>query len=132
MITLNEYNFQIAPLRYDSDEIASESFLTDFIQNVFSFGKIDENTKYEELTKFRDMLVEPQNLFGKSPETAQFFFTLKPVLIDKKKNIISIQNINFELLFDHLMDTYGEKRLNNLFYKTYRGSDIKKFNKNSK
>ena len=126
---MSEYTFDISPLRYDKDEIVTESFLTEFIQNVFSFSKVDENTKYEELTKFRDMLVEPHNLFGKSPETAQFFFTLKPVLIDTKKNIISIQNINFALLFDHLIDTYGEKRLNNLFYKTYSGADIKKFNK---
>lgn len=123
------YDFELAPLRYDQDEIASESFLTDFISNIFSFSKVDEKTKYEELTKFRDMLIEPQNLFGKAPETAQYFFTLKPVIVDKKKNIISIQRINYALLFKHIMDTYDEKKLNTIFYKTYDSSDIKKFNR---
>lgn len=125
---MNEFKFELPPLRYDKDEIVTEGFLMNFVQNVFSFGKVDENTKYEELSKFRDMLCEPQNLFGKAPETAQYFFTLKPVIVDKKKNIISIQRINYQLLFDHLMDTYGEKKLNTLFYKTYGGLDIKKFN----
>ena len=108
--------FELPPLRYDKDEIVTESFLTDFINNIFSFGKVDEKTKAEELVKFKDMLVEPQNLFGKAPETAQYLFTLKPVIIDKKKNIISIQRINFELLFKHILDSYGEKKLNTIFY----------------
>ena len=123
------YDFDLVPLWYDQDEIASESFLADFIKNIFSIGKVDEKTKYEELTKFKDMLVEPQNLFGKAPESAQYFFTLKPVIIDKKKNIISIQRINYQLLFKHILDTYGEKKLNTIFYKTYDRSDIKKFNR---
>ena len=126
---MNNYNFEMEPLRYDADEIATESFLTDFIKNIFSFGTVDEKSKYMELTKFRDMLVEPQNLFGKAPETAQIFFTLKPVVIDKKKNIISIQRINFQQLFKHILDTYGEKKLNTIFYKTYDGFDIRKFNR---
>ena len=126
---MSNYNFDLPPLRYDVDEIATESFLTDFVKNIFSFGKVDEKTKYTELTSFKDMLVEPQNLFGKAPETAQIFFTLKPVVVDKKKNIISIQRINFQLLFKHILDTYGEKKLNTIFYRTYDGSDIKKFNR---
>lgn len=126
---MDSYNFDLSPIRYDTDLIATENFLTDFIKNIFPFGKVDEKTKYEELTKFRDMLVEPQNLFGKAPESAQYFFTLKPVIVDKKKNIISIQRINYQLLFKHILDTYGEKKLNTIFYKTYDGSDIRKFNR---
>ncbi len=72
---MSEFNFELPPLRYDKDEIVTEGFLTNFIQNVFSFGKVDENTKYEELSKFRDMLCEPQNLFGKAPESTIFLYT---------------------------------------------------------
>ena len=100
-----DFQFDLFPLKYDYDQIATENFLTDFIKNVFSFGTITEKTKYEELTKFRDMLIEPQNLFGKAPETAQYFFTLRPVIVDRKKNIISIHRINYELLFKHIDDT---------------------------
>lgn len=126
---MDHFEFTMPPLRYDADEIVTESFLTDFIKNIFPFGKVDEATKAEELVKFRDMLMEPQNLFGKAPETAQYFFTLKPVIVDTKKNIISIQRIDFYQLFHHVLETYGEKRLETIFYKTYDGKDIKKFNK---
>lgn len=124
---MEKFNFEMPPLTYDYDEVASESFLTDFIKNVFSFNssKNAENT----ITKFRDMLVEPRNLFGKDPETTTIFFTLKPVIIDKKKGIISIQRISFDLLFKRMLETYGEKKLNAIFYRTYDSSDIKKFKK---
>lgn len=124
---MEKFNFEMPPLTYDYDEVASESFLTEFIKNVFSFNsqKNAENT----ITKFRDMLVEPKNLFGKDPETTSIFFTLKPVIIDKKKGIISIQRINFDLLFKRMLETYGEKKLNAIFYRTYDSADIKKFKK---
>ena len=124
---MKNFNFEIPVISYDYDEAATESFLSDFVKNVFFFNadKNAENT----ITKFKDMLIEPKNLFGKNPETTEIFFTLSPVVINNKKGFISIQKINFELLFKRMLETYGERRLTSIFYKTYAAGDIKKFNK---
>lgn len=125
---MEDFNFTLPPLRYDNDEVATENFLTNFINNVFSFGNVSKQHHSEEIIKFKEMLCDPKYLFGNLPEPAQFPFALKPVIIDTKKSLISIHNLNFKLLFKHIKDTYGEKHLNTIFYKTYALGDIKKFN----
>lgn len=122
--------FELDIPRYSGmTEVATEGFLTDFIKNVFPFGFLDGKSKRDRITEFKDMLTDPQNLFGKSPETSPYVFNPGIIRVDNAKGIISIQHINFDLLFKHVRDTYDEKKLTAIFYRTYKDKDIKKFNK---
>ena len=124
----NKWEFDIPSNIYGISEVATEGLIKDFINNVFSFGKVDTDKKVEEIVKFSEIIWDSENLFGKNPETSPYAFQLNVAKIDTKLGIISIRNINFKLLFKHIKDTYGEKRLDTLFYRTYGAKDIKKFN----
>lgn len=124
----NGFSLESVPTPY-MHEIATEGFLSDFVKNVFSFGKISPQEKRETVSSFQAMLADPKNLFGKAPETAPYLFNPSVVRVDNAKGIIVISHINFELLFRHITDTYDEKKLSAIFYRTYDARDIKKFNK---
>ena len=114
-----------------NESIATEGFITDFIKNVFSFGKIDKNHKPDQLTPYKEIIDQNgnQEIFSKAPHTAYNYLTLSPVVVDNERGIIVIRKINFELLIKHIRDSYGEKKLDSIFYRTYGSSDISKFNK---
>ena len=114
-----------------SDSIATEGFIKDFIKNVFSFGKIDKDHKPDQLTSYKEIIDQNgnQEIFSKAPHTAYSYFTLSPVVIDNERGIIVIRKINFELLIQRIRESYGEKKLDSIFYRTYGSSDISKFNK---
>ena len=121
----NGFSIDFPELR--DSEVITEGFLRDFVNNVFKLKTGDPRT---EITKFKDMLQDPKNLFGKAPEVSPYTFTLSfnPVLIDNKRGVIAINYINFRLLFIHIKQTYDEKNLSAIFYKTYNKRDIEKFN----
>lgn len=127
---MNDYEIltTLESLLIPHDVIATEGLLSVIKDKMFSFGIVSKDREQEEIVKFKNMLTDPQGLFGKLPEPAQYI-TPFDVVVDKKKQIISIQNINYELLFDRIRDTYGEKRLELIFYRTYKRSHIKKFKK---
>ena len=114
-----------------SDSIATEGFIKDFIKNVFSFGKIDKDHKPDQLTSYKEIIDQNgnQEIFSKAPHAAYSYFTLNPVVIDNERGIIVIRKINFELLIQRIRESYGERKLDSIFYKTYGSSDINKFNK---
>ena len=113
------------------ESIATEGFITDFIKNVFSFGKIDKSHKNDELTPYKDIIDQNgnQEIFSKSPHAAYNYFSFSPVIIDKERQIIVIRKINFDLLIKRIRESFGEKKLDSIFYRTYGSSDIAKFNK---
>ena len=123
--------FSIDEMSLENKNIATEGILKDFIDNVFSFGKIDKKYEEEEISKFKDIIAASDNLFGKMPEASPYLYSMSYVKINNEEGFISIHNINFELLFKHIYDTYGEKKLDKIFYRTYKSSDIKRF-KNKK
>ena len=83
-----------------NDSIATEGFITDFIKNVFSFGKIDKDHKPDQLTPYKEIIDQNgnQEIFSKAPHTAYNYFNFSPVVIDNKRGIIVIRKINFDLL----------------------------------
>lgn len=115
----------------NNTEIATEGFFTDFIKNAFAFNKIDKNFKPDNLTEYSEIIDQNANgeIFSKNPHTAFQYFTIKPVVIDNKRQIITIRRLNFQLLIHRIRESYGEKKLDTIFYRTYGSKDIKKFNK---
>lgn len=115
----------------NNSEIATEGFFTDFIKNVFAFNKIDKNFKPDNLTEYSEIIDQNANgeIFSKNPHTAFQYFTIKPVVVDNKRQIITIRKIDFQLLIHRIRESYGEKKLDTIFYRTYGSKDIKKFNK---
>lgn len=112
----------------ENQYIALESFF-DLIGNIFPFGNFIES-KETKIMKFRDMLSEPDELFGKNPEPSKYNHILGSLVkVDDKAGVISIKGINFSLLFYRVTEVYGEKSLKQIFYKTYLPKDIDKFNK---
>ena len=110
-------------------EIATEGIISDTLKNVFSFGNIDNNSRVESVGRFIDIIEAPWNLFGKNPETAPYALQLSYVKVDEKLGFISITNISFKTLFARIAETYGEKKLNAIFYRTYTAKSIRKFNR---
>ena len=115
----------------NNSEIATEGFFTDFIKNVFAFNKIDKNFKPDNLTEYSEIIDQNANgeIFSKNPHTAFQYFTIKPVVVDNKRQIITIRKLDFQLLIHRIRESYGEKKLDTIFYRTYGSKDIKKFNK---
>ena len=66
------------------ESIATEGFITDFIKNVFSFGKIDKNHKPDQLTPYKEIIDQNgnQEIFSKHPHTAYNYLNLSLVLVD--------------------------------------------------
>ena len=121
-----DYNYEI-----NDNEIATEGFFTNFIKNIFAFNKLDKNFKPDNLSEYSEIIDQNANgeIFSKNPHAAFQYFTVKPVVIDNKRQIITIRKINFQLLIHRIRESYGEKKLDMIFYKTYGSKDIKKFNK---
>ena len=115
----------------NNSEIATEGFFTDFIKNVFAFNKIDKNFKPDNLAEYSEIIDQNANgeIFSKNPHTAFQYFTIKPVVVDNKRQIITIRKLDFQLLIHRIRESYGEKKLDTIFYRTYGSKDIKKFNK---
>ena len=90
-----------------NESIATEGFITDFIKNVFSFGKIDKNHKPDQLTPYKEIIDQNgnQEIFSKAPHTAYNYLTLSPVVVDNERGIIVIRKINFDLLIKHIRDS---------------------------
>lgn len=112
-----------------SFDYANEGFLSDAIASIFSFTKSKKSV--DSLTDYKVIIDQngSNDIFSKAPHTAFFYFGLNNVIVDNDRKIIVIRKINYELLFKRIKETYGEKRLDSIFYKTYGTSDIKKFNK---
>lgn len=110
-------------------KIAMESFFTDFIKNIFAFNKLDKNFKSNSITEYSEIIDQNANneIFSKNPHTAFTYFSIKPVIIDKKRQIITIRKINFQLLIHRIRETYSEKKLDMIFYRTYGSKDITRF-----
>ena len=114
-----------------ANSIATEGFITDFIKNVFSFGKVDKSHKNDNLTPYKEIIDQNgnQEIFSKSPHTAYTYLSFSPVVIDEERHIIVIRKINFDLLIKRIRESFGEKKLDSIFYRTYGSSDIARFNK---
>lgn len=104
------------------DSIAEEGF--------FDFFKVlNPAAKLSAISSFRDALFDRETnaLVGKAPPTTSKYVTASKVLVDNRQGIISIQNINIKLLIKHIRETFGEKRLDYIFDRTYTSWDIRKF-----
>lgn len=114
-----------------NDTIATEGAILDFIKNAFSFGKVDKSFKPDNLSQYSDIIDSNGNdeIFSKNPHTAFSYFTFKPVVIDNNRQIIVIRKLDFDLLIHRIRESYGERKLDSIFYRTYGSSEIKKFNK---
>ena len=114
-------------------EPAMEGFFDNFLGGIFSRkSKEYFNADIQSQTVYKDMLGRSKEIFGKKPETAFYGFTFKYVIVNQDMGFISIQNINFNKLFSRIVDTYGEKKLDAIFYRTYAGRDIVKYNHKKK
>lgn len=115
------YTFNLGQL-YDYD-IAEEG--------LFDFFKGTNQDKDDILTSWFDKLFknEEQALVGKTPPTTSKYVTFSKVIVDDKSGIISIQNINIPLLIRQIRETFGEKRLDYIFDRTYTAHDIKRYNR---
>lgn len=106
------------------------------LEGFFDFlkrGKDDspEESKLENILKsWKEKIFgnEKNALVGGTPHTSKYVTPFK-VLVDEKKQIISIQNINIIQLIRRIRDTWEEKRLDYIFDRTYRAKDITLFNK---
>lgn len=104
---------------------ASENLLSDILHSP------SEAEKYDILDSWKSKIFtnEFNALVGKTPPTTTRYITPMKVLVDDKRGIISIQNINFKDLIYRIRETFGEKRLDYIFDRTYKASDINLFNK---
>ena len=86
-----DYNYEI-----NDNEIATEGFFTDFIKNIFAFNKLDKNFKPDNLSEYSEIIDQNANgeIFSKNPHAAFQYFTVKPVVIDNKRQIITIRKMN--------------------------------------
>lgn len=57
------------------------------------------------------------------------YVTLNKVIIDEKRQVISIQNINQKLLLSRIQSLYGDKKVKFIFECMYSRSSIAKFNR---
>ncbi len=115
--------------QFDADDIANEGLIT-FFKDLFGIGSIAK----EELDSWESKIVEPLNLLGKkngypTGVIASQYITLSKVYVDNKRGIISIQNVNGREILRRIRETYGEKRLDNIFDRTYDNNSIKKYKK---
>ena len=115
----------------DECNIAVEGLFSTILSNIFPFSNIGDKQTDDAtpLDSFYKVLSAKNELFGKAPETAPIKIQFEPVKVDEKRGFISIVNINYGLLFKRINDTYQEKHLDKIFYRTYRGRDITLFNK---
>ena len=118
------------PKNRDCDLIATEGFLDKVLKNGLSFGKVDKQSKPEEITPFKTMINQhaDNEIFSKSPHGEFTYFSTSPVIVDKKRQIIVIRKINLNLLIKRINSTYNEKKLDGIFYRTYNPKDIKRYN----
>lgn len=104
-------------------EVANESFFDLF------YRKNEFETNPKEFS-WKDALFPESNYVGKvrrnAPSTSKYI-TTKRVLIDKKRNVISIQHINIPLLLSRIKETYGETRMEFIFEIMYNPSDVKRY-----
>jgi len=111
--------------------IVVEGLFSTILSNIFPFSSIGDKTTDDAtpIKSFYDTLASRNELFGKAPETAPFKIQIELVKVDDKRGFISFTNINYGLLFKRINETYQEKHLDKIFYRTYRGKDITLFNK---
>lgn len=111
---------------FQNDCIVNEGFLSDIFSRIF---RISPKEKFDEVPKFRDQIVDSALLFSKSPEPLplKYMILLAPAYVDNEAGAIVFRNINYETLFRQIKETYGEKRLDLIFHRLYRKSDIAKF-----
>ncbi|MCM1214002.1 MAG: DEAD/DEAH box helicase [Lachnospiraceae bacterium] len=111
--------------------IAVEGLFSTILANIFPFSSIGDKSTDDAtpIDSFYNVLASRNELFGKAPETAPIKIQFEPVKVDEKRGFISFTNINYGLLFKRINETYQEKHLDKIFYRTYRGKDITLFNK---
>lgn len=112
-----------------SYDYAIEGALSDIVQSIFPSSK---SKKASAPTSEYKVIIDQNGnneIFSKAPHTEFFYLDKNNVIIDNDRKIIVIRNINYELLFKRIKETYGEKRLDAIFYRTYGSKDIKKFKK---
>lgn len=121
---------EMLPAIESYDQIATEGFLSDIIGRIFKMSAIGDNESDDMSapSTFYSTIASRNELFGKAPIKALYKFQIAPVMVDDDKGVISISNINYALLFKRINETYEERSLDKIFYRTYRGKDIKKFN----
>lgn len=110
--------------RYTGMEIGTEGIISDFISKAFGSGK----SKVDIISSWKDKIFmgSSNQLVGKNLSTLKYF-TNKKVLVDESLQIISIQNINIRMLFNRIKETYGERRLDLIFDRTFHPSSIRRF-----
>lgn len=118
------YNANATLKPFVPDTVATEGAVFDFFRTLF-LGPDDIN---EVKIAWEEKIFAGSNLIGGPPTTSKYI-TLKKILIDTKKDLISIQNINIRLLLFRMKEVYGEKRLDLIFDRTYYAPHISKFNK---
>ena len=124
---------QLKSLRGIFNKLENEN-LQEVVNESF-FDLFHRNTEYETDMQskdfsWREKLFPENNFVGKvrrnTPSTSKYI-TLKRVLIDEKRHIISIQHININLLLSRIKETYGETRMEFIFEIMYNPQDIKKY-----
>lgn len=107
----------------NSTNIVNEAFFDLFYRSNI----IDEQSKE---FSWGDVLFPESNYVGKvrrDRPSASKYTTLKRVLIDEKRHIISIQHININLLLRRIKETYGETRMEFIFEIMYNPNDVKRY-----
>lgn len=107
------------------DDIALEGFF-----DIFKKKESTESQPENILKSWKEKIFgnEKNYLVGGAPHTSPYV-TFNKVLVDDKRGIISLQNINIIELISRIRDTWEERRLDYIFDRTYRAKDIVQFNK---
>ena len=106
------------------EDYAMESLFSNKFSSFFKSKK-----KVSELKRYREVIDESIDLLGNKPVPLpiQYKIGYQNVIISEEKSIIIIKDINFNLLFKRIKKAYGEKRLDLIFKRTYKKSDIAKY-----
>lgn len=107
----------------EAESYAAEGAIKDAIFNFFGIGADKDAT----INTWKSKIFGGYNLLGEPVPTK--YLTLSKVLVDEKAGIISIQNINYDLLVKRIRESYDERRLDYIFDRTYKKKDIALYNK---
>lgn len=113
-------------ITYTDNDIALEG-LKEVFSKIFNINSPVDSS----IPKFKDRIEEQNTIFSNSPEALPFKYNFisKPAHVDEKHQLIIFKNINYKTLFRQIKESYGEKRLDLIFQRLYKSSDIAKFNK---